>query len=117
MNVPWSEVLISLCAGAVLGLIYFWGLWLTVNMARRARHPMLLVFGSFIVRASVLVLVLVALIRGRLLRGLVALAGVFIVREIMVRFLRPNIAEAEHTGSATSPFTSNECSRESINGE
>lgn len=42
-------------AGVVLGLIYFLGLWITVNKVSGVRSPYLLLTGSFLLR-TVLVL-------------------------------------------------------------
>jgi F1F0 ATPase subunit 2 len=41
-----------LIIGMFLGLIYFGGLWLTVQRMPNSRSPMLLTIGSFLIRAG-----------------------------------------------------------------
>lgn len=42
----------SFAAGALLGLAFLWGLWLTVAGLGRARRPALHVLGSFLLRSG-----------------------------------------------------------------
>ncbi|EMP56523.1 F1/F0 ATPase, Methanosarcina type subunit 2 [Marinobacter santoriniensis NKSG1] len=44
---------IYLAGGAVLGLAFLWGLWLTVQKLPTTRHPALLVFASLILRFAI----------------------------------------------------------------
>lgn len=44
----------SCAAGALLGLIFFWGLWTTVNRIIRERYTAAWMLGSFVLRFSLL---------------------------------------------------------------
>lgn len=44
----------SCTAGVLLGLIFFWGLWTTVNWLNHGHHITLLIVGSAILRFSLL---------------------------------------------------------------
>jgi F1F0 ATPase subunit 2 len=49
----WSLVA-SCFAGALLGLIFFWGLWTTVKQLERGRYTAVWMLGSFVLRFSLL---------------------------------------------------------------
>lgn len=70
--------------GALLALLYFAGLWWTVQRARRARHPGVLVAASFVLRAALAATVLIALAGGDVMRLLVALGGFLMVRTLVL---------------------------------
>lgn len=40
----------SFASGALLGLVFFWGLWATVKQLGQRRHPVLMILGSLILR-------------------------------------------------------------------
>ncbi len=42
----------SFTAGALLGLAFFWGLWVTLNGIERAHRPALRMLGSLLLRFS-----------------------------------------------------------------
>ena len=48
-----SIVILSFTGGAMLGIIFFGGLWLTVKKVVVAKTPVLWVFGSFFLRMSI----------------------------------------------------------------
>ena len=79
----------ALVAGAAVGVFHFGGLWLTVRRVATSNRPVLLTFGSFVVRAAVAVAVLVWIARIHWQLLLAALAGFVLVRVIMTRKLRP----------------------------
>jgi F1F0 ATPase subunit 2 len=54
----------SLCAGGLVGFLYFEGLWLTVRKLPVSRRPALLTLGSFVGRTLMALGVLYLLIRG-----------------------------------------------------
>ena len=79
----------ALAAGAAVGVFHFGGLWLTVRMVMTSNRPMLLTFGSFVVRAVVAVAVMVWIARMHWQLLLAAMAGFLLVRVVMTRKLRP----------------------------
>jgi F1F0 ATPase subunit 2 len=50
--ISFATLPIALLAGIGLGLLYFGGLWLTVNQLPLTRNPILLTLGSFLGRLS-----------------------------------------------------------------
>jgi len=77
---------LSLTAGAGLGLIYFWGLWTTVKAIPQTRHPALLTFASFSLRAAVCVLGFYAASGGRWERLFTAILGFVAVRTAPIHY-------------------------------
>lgn len=78
----------AFAAGMILGLLYFGGLWATVNRLGGARRPELLVLVSFVARAA-LVLTACYVVMGHRWERLVAyMAGFVLVRTLMVRHYR-----------------------------
>ena len=75
----------ALAAGVGFGLIYFWGLWMTVKTIPRTRHPALLVFASFGLRAAICVLGFYIASGGRWERLLAAILGFVAVRTVLIR--------------------------------
>ena len=49
-------IVLALITGVVLGIIFFYGLWLTVKKAVTAKIPALWILGSFLIRTSVILL-------------------------------------------------------------
>jgi len=73
-------------AGGAVGLAYFTGLWATVRALPAARHPAILVFGSFGVRFAVAAATFVMLVRaGGWPWAASALAGFVVARTVLVR--------------------------------
>jgi len=83
--------------GALLSLVYFGGLWLTVRRARQVRRMKRLLIGSFVVR-TVLVLggfYLVLRLMGERWELLaLALLGFLTGRSLLIRRWRPDIDTA-----------------------
>jgi F1F0 ATPase subunit 2 len=79
-------LVLSACAGTVIGVLYFIGLWLTVKRIGDAQNPGLLTFASFMGRTALSMFVFFLLVRGgHWERGLAALAGFIIARIVLVR--------------------------------
>lgn len=77
----WRLVL-GLGIGMSLGMVYFWGLWVTTVRLPRTRHPMLWVSGSFVLRAALsLGCFYVALVLGWE-KLLLSVLGFWLMREI-----------------------------------
>jgi F1F0 ATPase subunit 2 len=77
----------AVCAGILLGGLYFGGLWWTVGRMPQVRHPLNLYFGSLVVR---LTLVLTAFYGVLSYTGwpqlAAALAGFVAARLLLIRF-------------------------------
>jgi len=72
----WAELVLRFAAGAVLGCIFYFGLWLTVRRLTTARHPAAFAMGSLAVRLAITLAAVVLLIGGRWW-NLVAIFGGF----------------------------------------
>lgn len=83
-------VLLALVAGLGLGLVYFGGLWLTVQQLGRTRSPTLLFAASFVVRTALVVVGMYLVMDGNWQRMLACLAGFIVVRQVMLSRLRPD---------------------------
>ena len=79
---------LSVLTGMILGGIYFSGLWYTVRKISDFRHPVVAVFLSFGVRASLAVIVFFLVMDGKWERLIAALLGFILIREISVKRLR-----------------------------
>ena len=95
MEVGIGQLALALAAGAAVGAFHFGGLWLTVRRVATSKRPMLLTFGSFVVRAVVAVAVMVWIARMHWQLLLAAMAGFVLVRVVMTRKLRPEGAAVE----------------------
>ena len=71
--------------GLVVGLFFFGGLWWTVKRVPRSSRPLLLIFGSLIVRVVVSLTAVYFICDADWRRYLAALLAIFIVRLIIVR--------------------------------
>jgi F1F0 ATPase subunit 2 len=86
--IDYPVLAISLVLGIGLGLFNFGGLWITVSRMTRARHPALMLAGSYLVRLTVLGACFILLARGgHWERILACLAGVILVQATVVRRL------------------------------
>jgi F1F0 ATPase subunit 2 len=70
--------------GGLLAVVYFAGLWWTVQRATRARHPLAIVAASFVLRAALAVAVLLLIMGGDVVRLLVAVGGFLMVRTVVL---------------------------------
>lgn len=99
---PMSEVMISILsivAGAVLGVIFFVGLWWTVRRAMTSRQPGLLVLGSMLGRTGLVMVGFYFVSGGQWQRLALCLAGFIVARIILVRVLPKSasgVAEVTH---------------------
>jgi len=74
--------------GAVLGVVFFGGLWWTVRKGVLAKQPALWFFGSMLLRTSAALAVFYIIARGHWERLLVCLLGFIIARFIVTRLTR-----------------------------
>jgi len=97
LEVGIGQLVLSLTAGVVVSALWVGGLWLTVRRVATSPRPVLLTFGSFLVRGAVVVAVMVWIARVHWQLLLAAMAGFVMVRIILTRQLRPDPPAAEAT--------------------
>ena len=78
-------------AGAVLGAIFFGGLWWTIRNGLSSNQPALWFFGSLLVRMSIALTGFVLIGRGHWQRVLMCLMGFFIARLVVTWLTRPPV--------------------------
>ena len=74
--------------GLLLGVVFFGGLWLTVNRGAASERPALWFFGSFLLRTSVVICGFYLVSGGQWQRLLICLAGFVVARHIVMRGTR-----------------------------
>ena len=99
MNTAW--VLVALAIGAILGSLYFGGLWLTVRKLSTAQQPALLLLASFVVRAALVLFGFYFVMDGRWEPLASCLAGFLLARTFLIRRLG-DVAERP-AAAATAP--------------
>jgi len=88
------EVLMSIIAGGAVGLLFFGGLWFTVRVIYRVKHPGWLMLFSFIVRIIAFLTAFYLIARyGNWLYLVFALAAALIVRTVLMRTIGPSSIE------------------------
>ena len=80
MTENFPAIAAGFCAGAVAGLLYFGGLWLTVAAAPRSRRPHLLLGTSLVARLLPLLLAFFFLVRWDWMAAAAAMAGFLAAR-------------------------------------
>ncbi len=85
--------ILSLAAGAVLGTVFFVGLWWTVRHALTAQNPALLILASMLGRTGLVIIGFYLVSGGQWQRLLFCLAGFIIARLILVRVLPKDVAK------------------------
>jgi F1F0 ATPase subunit 2 len=79
---------VSLMAGIALGLVFYGGLWITIQRLTITRHPIALTLGSLLLRLAVVLVGLLLVTRGRWQNAVAYLAGFVIGRIAVSRYLR-----------------------------
>lgn len=88
MHEGWTLAL-ALTAGAILGALFFGGLWWTVRALPAAPRPGLLMLGSLLLRAGATVAGFYLVAGGRWQRLAACLLGFLIARALVLRMARP----------------------------
>lgn len=84
-------------AGALLGLLFFQGLWITIRNLQAVRHPAALMLGSLLLRFAVVLGGFYLLARyGDWPHLLAAAAGLTLVRILLLRRKPPPGLKQEH---------------------
>ncbi len=87
---PIPGLALSAAAGAVLGVVYFGGLWMTLRLLQQVRSPALLVFGSFLARSLVVVAGFLVVAGPHWQRLVAILVGFLVARLILTRVWGPD---------------------------
>ncbi|NIR30469.1 MAG: ATP synthase subunit I [Gammaproteobacteria bacterium] len=84
-----TPLALALAAGAALGLVFFWGLWKTVDRLPQARRPALWMLVSLLLRSSLVLGGFYFLARdGHWERVLAALLGFVLARVLLIHHVR-----------------------------
>jgi F1F0 ATPase subunit 2 len=78
----------SFLAGAMLGILFFLGLWWTVQKGLASNRPALWFFGSTLLRTGFVIVGFFFISAGDWRRLLICLMGFFIARVLVTRFTR-----------------------------
>ena len=84
------SMLPPLIAGGILGIIFFGGLWLTIQKALHSRKAALLFVSSFIIRMAIALAGFYYVSQHSWQKMLVCLAGFLIARTIITRATQKN---------------------------
>jgi F1F0 ATPase subunit 2 len=93
----------ALVAGLLMGIVYFGGLWLTVQRLREARRPALLALGSLAGRLAMMLLVLYLVTGGQWAGIGIYLLGFFIMRTVLVWRWGPRTSPTAKEGNIHGP--------------
>jgi len=91
--VDWVYVAMAVPAGFLLGLLFFGGLWWTVQNIAGSSRPSLLLIASFLVRTAALLAGFYFLLLAGWQYLLAALAGFLLARTFLTFRYRPETAE------------------------
>lgn len=84
------NMLPAFIGGIVLGILFFGGLWLTIQKALHSKKPALLFVGSFMLRMAVFLTGFYYVSQNSWQKMLVCLAGFLIARTIITRLSQKN---------------------------
>lgn len=85
----YTMLVASALVGVLLGIVYFGGLWLTVQRIERANHPVAILAASFIVRLGLVLVGFYLISDGRIERLVACLAAFFLTRLLIVKRVEP----------------------------
>jgi F1F0 ATPase subunit 2 len=89
-------LLFPLVAGALLGVVFFGGLWLTVRNGFSFKNPALLFFGSLLLRSGIVVTGFYFVTGGQFNKLIACLIGFITARIVMTRIYNPRINNQHH---------------------
>ena len=96
-------LLLALVSGALLGTIFFGGLWWTVQKSFASKQPALWFFGSLLLRTGIVLAGFYVVGRGHWERLLVCLVGFIIIGRLIVILLTRS-ACPENSRKAKTPI-------------
>jgi F1F0 ATPase subunit 2 len=86
---PPIALVLALAAGALVGGLFFTGLWFTVRRLPRAANPMLLMLGSAVLRLGLVLPALAFIAGGSWGRLAMAILGFLAMRTVLILRWRP----------------------------
>lgn len=84
-----TRILAAALAGALLGGLYFGGLWLTIERVQRSKRPGFLLFISFLIRLGLVMAGFYLVAGGDLGRLVACLAAFLVTRWLFIKWLQP----------------------------
>lgn len=88
---PWMWA-VTVVSGALLGAVFFGGLWWTVRRGAGAANPALWFFASLIARTAIVLLGFYFVGGGQPLRLALCLLGFLLARTVVLRMTQPRAA-------------------------
>lgn len=82
-------LLLSLGGGMLVGLVYFFSLKYTINHMVTAKHPALVMLGSYFLRTVFMLLAFYIIMDGELMRLLACFIGFIIARTYLIKRTNP----------------------------
>lgn len=86
----WIKFILPLLIGAVLGILYFGGLWMTVQKVSDTSYPGLLMVGSFLLRIGTLLITFYWLLMFNWTFLGVGFIGFLLSRSVLVHRFKPD---------------------------
>lgn len=93
----WIIILFALLSGALTGLIYFGGLWLTLKKIAQYKLSYTLLILSFIVRAAIVLLIFYAMVIYHWAYLAIALISFLAMRQLLLS----KLGKVDHAGIYT----------------
>lgn len=90
-------LLLAAAAGAALSVIYFGGLWLTIQKMNQVKAPAILFVGSFFVRTLIILAGFFLAAGGRIDRLAVCFLFFLLTRHFVLRKARPSVRKETPT--------------------
>jgi F1F0 ATPase subunit 2 len=81
---------VAALAGILFGIIYFGGLWLTIQKMSQVNRPVILLIASFIVRLGLVLIGFYLIANGRIEMLAVSLITFFITRFFFISRIQPH---------------------------
>lgn len=87
-------MLISFLGGLILGVLFFGGLYMSVNRLTSVSSPALMMLISTMLRMAMLLAGVYLLLRGELKNGIAALVGIVVAKFVSVYLVRKRVRPA-----------------------
>lgn len=94
-----TQLLPAFAAGAGLGVLFFYGLWITIKNIAQVRNPALRMLGSMLLRLSVVLIGFYGVGYYTGLTGVLAAAsGFMLARSLLVNRIAPGVSSGFNKG-------------------
>ena len=84
-----TSLFVALGGGFLVGFVYFWSLKYTISHMVTARHPALVMIGSYVLRTVFMLLAFYLIMDGELMRLIACLVGFILARILLVKRAGP----------------------------